>query len=315
MANYREIVRRFPAARHYVRQRRWVERGDVTAYEPNVEAGAFSTDAYGFRHTELNGIRYDLSAAFGREPYGLVLGSSHVFGFGLESNAQTIPSRLSARLDLPCLNVSFPEADLRTMHAVAARITSQAARPPMFICCFVGGTLTRYCYRRRCDPLFGAPDFRKPSGGEAGPGSAPEAAAFSNLLTYSRFWLDQLHAAAEAGNLPLLVHTESTAFEKTGLSDGEQACGLTVPNGPAEQNRFDTHRLRYAEFKQQLSAWMDGRVLLARTEADALSFIDEFHYAAEGIEVIAASLAARLQAKTPDRSASELPSAGRHALG
>ena len=159
MANYREIVRHIPAVRTYISNRRWVRRGDVTAYAPNLEGGAFSTDAYGFRHGEIDGVRHGLATALAGARYGLVLGSSHVFGFGLESNAQTIPSCLSRLTGLPCLNISFPEADLRTLHASASRIAAETPRPPAFIVCFVGGTLTRYCYTRRCDPLFGPPDF------------------------------------------------------------------------------------------------------------------------------------------------------------
>ena len=294
MANYREIVRRFPAARHYVRHRRWAKRGDVTAYAPNCEGGAFSTDRFGFRRGELNGAPYDLSAAFSGAPFGLVLGSSHVFGFGLDGNARSIPSRLSSLLGFACLNVSFPEADLRTLHAAATRITAHAPRPPAFICCFVGGTFTRYCYTRRCDALFGAPDFRSYHGAQPLAGSAAEAAAFSDLVDYGRFWLDQLNAFAEAQGCPLLIPAEFTAFEKRTLNGTETACELTVPIDAVQRGRFDTHRLRFRPFKAALTEWMDGRVLLADMDPDALSFIDEFHYTQGAAELMAGSLAARL---------------------
>lgn len=296
MANYLEIGRRFPAVRHYVRHRRWLQRGEVAAYAPGIEGGAFSTDAYGFRHGEMNGIRHDLAAAFGGLPYAIVLGSSHLFGFGLESNAQTIPSRLSALLGLACLNISFPEADLRTLHATCLRITSQAPRPPAFICCFVGGTFTRYCYTRRCDPLFGAPDLRSAGAGDPPGGSPAEARAFANLQTYARFWLDQLHGIAQARGCSLLMHPEFTAFEKPVLSECEAACGLTLASNPAQEQRFDTHRLRYAAFRAAMTDWMREHALVAMMEPNGLSFIDEFHYTPEASERIAACLAERFAA-------------------
>jgi len=46
---------------------------------------------------------------------GLVLGSSHLFGFGLKSNAETLPSRLSERFGFPFIGIVYPEADTRTL--------------------------------------------------------------------------------------------------------------------------------------------------------------------------------------------------------
>jgi hypothetical protein len=296
MANYREIVRHVPAVRLYIRNRRWVRRGDVTAYAPNLEGGAFSTDEFGFRHGDVDGERHGLATALAGARYGLVLGSSHVFGFGLDSNSQTIPSRLSVHTGLPCLNISFPEADLRTLHAAAARITAETPRPPAFISCFVGGTLSRYCYTRRCDPLFGPPDFL---GGETDGhvcGAPPEIAAFNNLLAYVRFWLDQILALAERHRCPLIVHAESTAFEKTLLDEQERACALTQPDGAAETARFATHRLRNATFLEHWLAAAKGRALEVSGAPHALSFIDEFHYTAAASERIARDVAERLAA-------------------
>ena len=174
------------------------------------------------------------------------------------------------------------------------RITSHAPRPPAFICCFVGGTFTRYCYTRQCDPLFGAPDFRSIDRAQPLPSSAAEAAAFADLIDYGRFWLDQLHALAEVQGCQLLIPAEFTAFEKTIFDETETACELTVPIDAVQRGRFDTHRLRFSPFKAALTEWMNGRVLLADMHPDALSFIDEFHYTPKAAELMAGSLAARL---------------------
>lgn len=297
MANYREIVRHVPAVRSYIRHRRWVKRGDVTAYAPNLEGGAFSTDAYGFRHGEVDGARHGLATALSGSRYGLVLGSSHVFGFGLDSDAQTIPSRLSAHVGLPCLNVSFPEADLRTLHAAAARISAETPRPPDFIVCFAGGALSRYCYTRRCDPLFGPPDFLRAEPDGPSGGSPAEAIAFRNLLAYADFWLEQLLALADTYACPLVLHTESTAFRKARLDEQERACSLTEATNAQELARFATHRLRDAPFIEHWLARAKGRALDAPGLPDALSFIDEFHYTAAACDLIAAEIARSLDGR------------------
>jgi hypothetical protein len=50
MANYRTLLRHFPAAQDYLNQRKWIRRGDVLAYAPRAHTPSFSTDEFGFRH-------------------------------------------------------------------------------------------------------------------------------------------------------------------------------------------------------------------------------------------------------------------------
>jgi hypothetical protein len=54
MANYRAIIRHFPAAQDYLQQRKWVRGGDVLAYAPEVRTASSSTDEFGFRHTRFH---------------------------------------------------------------------------------------------------------------------------------------------------------------------------------------------------------------------------------------------------------------------
>lgn len=90
------------------------------------------------------------------------------------------------------------------------------------------------------------------------------------------------------------MHSEHTAFEKRTFDEGEAACELTVASDAAQQQRFATHRLRYAAFKATMTDWMKERALLSLTNPDALSYLDEFHYTSKTAEVIAVSLAERL---------------------
>jgi hypothetical protein len=262
----------------------------VLAYAPHIETDAFSTDAYGFRHGDMDGQRYGLGTALSGAPFGLVVGASNIFGFGLEANAQTIPSRLSQLSGLRCLNVSFPEADLRTLHAAATRIVSETPRMPVFIVCFAGGTLSRYSYTRRCDPLFGSPDFLSGTTESLPSGTPEEAAAFANLLGYTRFWLEQISALARRCRCPLAVYDETSAFEKTRLNEEEAVCALTQP-GNEDRERFATHLLRYTPFRQDL---LMAATPIISGAPDELSFIDEFHYTAAASERIASDIAQSL---------------------
>ena len=296
MTDFRALARHHPAIRSYIRHRKWVDRSGVLAYAANTDGKAFSTDSLGFRRGQIAGIPYDSSAAFSGKPYALVLGSSHVFGFGLAGDAQTIPSQLAALTGVPCLNLSFPEAQLQALHAVATRICQQAPRPPAFIAVLPGGTLTRYAFVRRCDPLFGVPDFRNGAAPEAMPGSPQETTQFEALLVYATFWLSQFRVLADQTACPLLVHPEATAFEKPALSETEMACGVTTPQSDPDRLRFETHRLRYDAYTAAISAEIQSDTRLVQVDKAALRFLDEFHYTAAGAQTIATALADALHA-------------------
>jgi hypothetical protein len=292
MADFRELARRHPAIRSYIRHRRWIDRAGVLAYAPDTEGGAFSTDAFGFRRGDAGSGPYDLATAFSGRPYALVLGSSHVFGFGLDGDAATIPSQLARRSGVACLNLSFPEAQLQALHAVALRICTQAPRPPAFIALLPGGTLTRFAYVRACDPLFGVPDFQRGAVPNVAPGSTGEQAAFVALLIYATFWIAQIAKLADAQGCPFVLHPECTAFEKPDLSTDEVACSLTAPQSSPDRLRFDTHRLRYGAYNDALlGVVVPAGARLARVDPAALSYLDEFHYTSAGTAIIAAALA------------------------
>ncbi|MBB5722251.1 hypothetical protein FHS72_001875 [Loktanella ponticola] len=291
MADFRALARHHEPIRAYIRHRRWIDRSGVLAYAPNTECSAFSIDGFGFRRGELNGTPYDLNAAFSGQPYGLVLGSSHVFGFGLARDAQTIPSQLAAQTGMPCLNLSFPEAQLQSLHAVALRICAQAPQAPQFIALLPGGTLTRYAFVRDCDPLFGVPDFQKGAIAANLPDSPTETAAFRSLLTYARFWIGQIATLAQTQGCPLLFHPEHTAFEKPQLSEAEKSCRLTVPQSDPDRWRFETHRLRYAAYTDAILGALPTSARIANVDPARLSYLDEFHYTADGAAQIATALA------------------------
>lgn len=290
MADYRVLARQHPVIRDYIRHRSWVDRSGVLAYAPKTDCAAFSIDAFGFRRGQIDGKTFDLNAAFSGQPYAMVLGSSHVFGFGLASDAHTIPSQLAAQTGLACLNLSFPEAQLQSLYAVAMRVCAQAPRPPAFIALLPGGTLTRYSFVRSCDGLFGVPDFRNGAIANIPPGSAQEKTAFAALLTYARLWTQQIAFLAKAQGCPFIFHPEYTAFEKPQLSDDEKAAAVTAPQSDADRLRFDTHRLRYAAYTKAIWQDVPPTAQVVTVNPADLTYLDEFHYTANGAAQIATAL-------------------------
>src|SRR4029079_2904763 len=101
MADYQSIMRLRPEVRQFTRNRRWVHRGDVIFYGPNIRCEGFSTDAGGFRHSSFKGESLSVVDCTHRDRYGLVLGPSSVYGFGLAGNEKTMPSLLAERLRFP----------------------------------------------------------------------------------------------------------------------------------------------------------------------------------------------------------------------
>ena len=297
MANYRAVASRFPAVRDYLRNRRWTRRGDVIAYAPNMRARCFSTDPFGFRHTSWRGADHGIATCNSGERFGLVLGSSHVFGFGLESNRETLPSRLSERLGFPCLNISYPEADTRTLYATLLRIATHSAVRPSLVVYFNGGDLTRYCYHGVADPLFGSPNFDSALTNDMP--AISEDQAFQNLTFYIGFWTRQLVELTARLRIPFCFATDSTFFEKEdlGAADAtEVACELGASRDERHARRFAIHRRRVYEYG-------DFRVALAQQlgiappfyEPGIESFIDEFHFRAESLALMADRIATRLK--------------------
>jgi hypothetical protein len=296
MANYFAIADRFPAARIYLKHRRWVRRGDVTAYAPDQRTPCFSTDAMGFRHTRWRGAQYGIGAADNGSPYGVVLGSSHIFGFGLEDDSGTLPSQLSDLVGFPCLNISYPEADSRSLHATLLRIVQGAPRRPALIVFFNGGDLTRYCYTGLADPLFGSP---APEGAKTQPSALDSDDAFRRLAFFSRFWAIQSARLAKRSDVPFCFAMDSTFFEKSVPTDTEAACELGVAKSPSQTRRFAIHRQRVMEFSR-LRIEFAGELNLPPPwfyGFDDVAFIDEFHFQPQSLRLIAERIAEQFQAE------------------
>jgi hypothetical protein len=293
MANYRTVVRYFPPAIDYLQQRKWVRRGDVLAYAPGVRARSFSTDALGFRHTSFEGR--DVGVAnieeYGR--IGLVLGSSHLFGFGLKANGETLPSQLSQRFGYPFIGIVYPEADTRTLHATLLRLLRQAGKRIANVILITGGDFTRYCYVESADPLFGPPMLGSDARAKPGRGGETELASF---LHFTCFWTRACGELAKDAGVGFSLAEDVTFFEKSSPDATEAACELGVPRGELQTKRFSVHRRHFAASfaaRRKLAETCRFR-LVSFPEPAELRFIDEYHYRAESQSLIAERLAEQI---------------------
>src|SRR5687768_17568579 len=146
MADLNILMRLRPEYGQFLNQRNLVHRGEVVVFRPNTRTRHFSTDAGGFRHSVLRGEPFAVRDALRREQYGLVLGSSHIFGLGVTGNEHTLPSVLSERFGIPFANASLPEGNSRNLFSLLTVFLGRAPRPPAVVVYFSGGDFTSFCY-------------------------------------------------------------------------------------------------------------------------------------------------------------------------
>ncbi len=294
MANYRALLRTFPAIADYFRNARWIRRGDVMAYPPNVEAKHFTTDGAGFRHTVFGGNAVGLAEASGIGDFGLLLGSSHTFGFGLSSNAETLASRLSEATGLRYLNICYPEADSRTLFASLARVLRNARGRVKHVVFISGGDFTRWCFHVRADPLFGTPILPLPGAEPA----ADMQEQFTNLLHFNFFWTRLAAQAVSAAGAGFLLGDDITFFEKSSPDEIERIGELGAVAGEGQSIRFESHR-RFAltfQAERRKFAAVEKIAIAAFPDADRLLYIDEYHYRAETLADISDKMAGKIYA-------------------
>lgn len=293
MANYRAILRCFPAAQDYLNERKWIRRGDVVAYKPMVQTSSFSTDEFGFRHTHFDARDISLANIEDYERVGLVLGSSHLFGFALAGNDKPLPSQLSQIYGYPFFGIAYPEADSRTLHATLLRLLRRYPKRTRQVLLIPGGDFTRYCYAETADPLFGPPML--PADARLKP--AEEAKMqFVNLVHFTSLWTEACAELASLAGARFYLADDLTFFEKSTADATEQACELGLAQDEAQRNRFSVHRRHAEAFQRERRrlAEAKGLRLVSYPAPDELLFIDEYHYSAESQALIAKHLAQQI---------------------
>jgi hypothetical protein len=298
MANYQTIARLRPEVRDFIRNRRWVHRGDVVAYGPNIRCDSFSTDSAGFRHSVFAGETLSLTDVIGHDRYGLVLGPSSVYGFGLGGNENTMPSVLAERFGFPFGNIGMPEGNSRNLYGMLLAIVARAPKPPAAVVHISGGDFTNFCYTSIADPVFGSPNLKQISLAVSERGGRPDPARqIGALLAFTSLWIRSIAQLCRAREIPLVLADDTTFFEKAEPSDDDRACGLGVAAGPVQQRQFETHQA-FVDAYHQRRAEVAGRIevpLAGPGRTNTLGFIDEFHYDAEGTRSLCDDFGAALE--------------------
>lgn len=298
MANYQTIVRLRPEVREFIRNRRWVHRGDIIAYGPNIRCDSFSTDAMGFRHSSFRGETLSLVECVRRERYGLVLGPSSVYGFGLGGNENTIPSILGERLGFPFANVGLPEGNSRNLYSILTAVVARAPRRPSAVLHISGGDFTNFCYTSIADPVFGSPNLKQIQMVLKERGGPPRAEAqMRSLLAFTSLWIRSVTERCRTAGIPLVLADDTTFFEKSEPSEIERQSALGVATSPAQERQFATHKLLvddYHRTRKALAEQLDVP-LAGPGKVNNIGFIDEFHYDRDGTRALCEDFASALE--------------------
>src|SRR4029079_18421341 len=298
MATYETIMRLRPEVRQFIRNRRWVHRGDTIFYGPNIRCDGFSTDAGGFRHSSFR--RESLSVGGWTHPHrsGLVIGPSSVYGFGLAGNEKTMPSLLAERFGFPFANIGLPEGNSRNLFALLLGIVARSSRPPAAVVHISGGAFTNFCYTAIADPMFGWPNLKqiKTVLEERG-GRPPAEQQMPALLAFTSLWIRAIAELCRGNKIPFVLADDTTFFEKKKPSKIERDSDLGMPFNAAQTRQFDTHKRFVADYHTRRKAVAEklGVALAGPGITNTLGFIDEFHYDADGTRALVDDFARGLE--------------------
>src|SRR5262245_31896911 len=219
-----------PEVREFIRNRRWVHRGDVVTYGPNVRCNSFSTDAAGFRHSMFRGQDMSVRDCLQSERYGLVLGPSSVYGFGLAGNENTMPSLLADRFGFPFANIGLPEGNSRNLYSLLASFIARSNHPPSAVVHISGGDYTNFCYTSVADPVFGSPNLKQMAMVlEERGGRPPADQQIGALLAFTSLWMRAVVELCRLRAVPVILSDDTTFFEKRNPSEIERESELGKP--------------------------------------------------------------------------------------
>lgn len=298
MANYQVIARLRPEVRDFIRNRQWVHRGDVITYGPNIACDSFSTDRFGFRHSMFGGQTLSVTDCARSGRYGLVLGPSSVYGFGLAGNENTMPSVLAEHFGFPFANVGLPEGNSRNLFSILIAIIARAPTPPSAVVHISGGDFTNFCYTSIADGVFGSPNLKQikmvleeRGGRPAADGQIPALLAFTSL------WIRAIAELCRSSGIPLVIADDTTFFEKASPTAEDRQAQLGIAVGEAQERQFATHR-EFSEHyfaRRETVAHAVGVPLAGPGRTNDIGFVDEFHYDADGTRALCAHFAKALE--------------------
>ena len=290
MANYKKIVELRPEMADFFGNRRLIAyRGDVLSYWANTRTDSFSTDPGGFRHSTLGGKEYSVADCVQSDRYGIVLGASNLFGFGVAGNENTMASLLAERFGFPFANAAMPGGNSRNLHSLLVGLLAAGGKPPAVVVHSSGGELANFCESGLADPIFGSPNRSQlKSVREQGPLHSNADQNFPRLLAFTALWFSALATVCRVYKSPFVMVHQSTFFEKKNPTKLEVECGLGEPFHPSQKDQFANHRKFDGPFyeKRRSVAEKLGVPLAGWGLTEDITFMDEFHGDLEGTRLI-----------------------------
>ena len=289
MANYRKMARQEPQIGEFIRNRKWVFRGDVLVYQPDISCSAFSTDRAGFRHSAFRGDRLSFAECQQRDRFGVVLGASNIFGFGVAGNENALPSLFAERFGFPFANLGMPAGNSRNLYTLLMSIFARSASRLAAVVHFSGGDYSTFCKTSTSDSIFGSPNPNVFEQGKEPDGIASPERQLPGLLAFSSLWTSAIVQACRMYKVPIVLGHDSTFFDKAAATAIEREFDLGKPSRQSQARQFANHRKfgdafygHRRETADQLKVPLAGRGL-----TDAMTFVDEFHCDANGTRLLA----------------------------
>jgi len=298
MQNYSEIMRVRPEYGEYLPLQRLASRGEVAFFPRNLSAPSFSTDARGFRHTAFGGKTLSVADILKHERYGVVLGTSKIFGVGLSGNEKTISSLLSERFGFPFASVALPHGTSRNLSSLLTAVLGMRTNRPAAVVHSSNGDFSAFAYASNADPVFGPPNMIQVRQMFDQTGRLPDAErSVRTMLAFTSLWTRCIVQQCRRSKIPLLLLHDSSFFEKIEPSPVELACGLGQSEFPIERQWFVNHKKFVDQFYERRERLAERlKVPLAGPGgSNNLTFIDEFHLDENGTRSIADDIAEGLE--------------------
>lgn len=298
MANYQKIMQLQPEMADFFRNRSLIGvRGDVLSYWANTSTDSFSTDAAGFRHSMFQGKSYSVADCLQSSRYGIVLGASNLFGFGVAGNENCMASLLAERFGFPFANAAMPGGNSRNLNSLLVGLIVGAPRPPVVVVHSSGGDLANFCESSLADSIFGSPNHIQLKSLKEGGVEADPDQNFPRLLAFTSLWTSAIATVCRAYEAGLVFIHQSTFFEKAKPSALELECALGAPSHPKQVRQFANHRqfnepfyLRRKAIADQLQIPLAGWAL-----KKPLGFLDEFHCDRDGIRLMSEAVGKQVE--------------------
>lgn len=297
MANYPRIIELRPEMADFMENRRKIAlRGDVLTYWPNTRNDSFTTDSAGFRHSTFDGKTLSLADCIHSSRYGIALGASNLFGFGLAGNENCLPSLLAERFGFPFANAAMPGANSRNLHSLLVGLIAGAEQPPAVVVLSNGGDLSGFCESSLADPIFGSPNRAQLKSLQKSDDNADPEKNFPSLLAFSTIWTSAVARVCRVNRVPFVLLHQSTFFEKTKPTPLELECGLGEAFHPSQELQFANHKAFDERFYANRRASAEHRgIAIAGAATDDIGFIDEFHCDKDGFRVLAEAVGDKIE--------------------